>query len=180
MANIPVYCPHCNLHFETPRLFSGTGIITFTNSKVSCPNCGQFANIVDGTYLIKENLIQFFSNAALSFEDAHKLIQILEAAQHKHAGVDEIKEVVQRNVPRAAGITKFFVEGWNLPLVLTTILSVLMWMYPRPAPDAEKPESVINLSTNRNTCEQQPSKRTSRRQRGKTKVTRRNQNNCPK
>ncbi|MGB7210748.1 MAG: hypothetical protein WBD27_18985 [Pyrinomonadaceae bacterium] len=101
---------------------------------ITCPRCGKYANLQSGTYQFRDDITTFFSSSRLSQEELTKLSEIIEKAQKEKTTASEIRSILDREVPRAAGLKKFITDGVNLPFVIATILAALMWYFPRSVP----------------------------------------------
>lgn len=68
-----VNCPRCGSQMPQ-NLFGGTGNISFNNSKMSCPKCGNIAPIRDGKYEVVGSVLRSFQG--VSRENIERLKEI--------------------------------------------------------------------------------------------------------
>jgi hypothetical protein len=178
MAKIPAYCSHCKQRFTTQNFVAGQGVVTFEGCKVSCPRCGRMAKIPDGSYVLRDQLRSFFITNKFSQDELSKLSDIIKEAQQKNSSVGEFSAVLDRELPRAGGLKKFFdAHGFNIAYVLGILLNVLLWYYPRSAP-CEPPARPKGKASHLTAPTQ--SKRAARRHRARSKIAKSNPNKNPK
>ena len=147
---------------------------TFENCMYVCPICGYSINIPDGTYHVFNTISDLINSGKLSPDDIKNLLPIIEKAQKEKTSGDDLRKIIEKEIPAAAGLTKFFTEGVNFPFILSLIIAALTWYYPRSAEPVKKERVVRDVPIT------QPSKRSTRRSRGKLKVSERNPNKNPK
>lgn len=129
-----------------PDYFLGPdiGSVTFTNSRTTCPVCGQLSFIVDGTYDVVGGAVQAFTSS--STEAVAKFRSILEAVQKgslSRARADH--EIEQIGGPLASFWKSFNAYSGTISLLLTLIaIYVSVLSYIGSADSSEKLQVSID------------------------------------
>lgn len=122
---------------------------------------------MNGTYRLQDEVTDYFKKSDFSEDELKTLSRIIKDAQKENTPADDLTKIIEKEVPNASGLKKFFTEGWNLPFLLTVILAVLMYLYPpmsekrtaepQKTPETEKP-SKRSLRRNRASLKKSPRK----------------------
>lgn len=162
MANLPAHCEFCGNLFQTPNLISASpGVkvkIKMTGNKVTCPNCGKFASIIDGDYELIGNTIKTIKSSGATIEQLKRLREILERARREHTEVSEVSEIVSREIPEVAPWFSILIPKTPgdfysaLAALLTAIGICIAWLaYQNDKKNVEKPPQETAPPTTINT-----------------------------
>lgn len=106
-----VSCPNCGLKFESNviNLRNAVNVKMYSN-KVSCPRCGEMANLADGIYNFDNQgnaikIANMLRNANISQESLRQLMAVLEQT-NKNQTSDEFKEKINQIDPIIGSILK--------------------------------------------------------------------------
>jgi hypothetical protein len=103
-VQFPAFCPNCGLIFQSKLLaISGnvTGLVMKGNRE-SCPRCGAWAELPDGTFDVVGDTIHVLSASELTQERLTRLSAILDAARAGEISDDEAAEAVAKEAPTLA------------------------------------------------------------------------------
>ncbi|WP_163270462.1 hypothetical protein [Chelativorans alearense] len=126
MASIPGYCPYCGF------IFDGSGGIhienslnvTVTGSRMTCPNCGQMAFLVDGTFSERGRGLELVSGPPLTRMILDQLQEIARKAQAQEITPEEVIQQAETIDPQLGKILK------NVPLAsVISIFIALVALY---------------------------------------------------
>jgi hypothetical protein len=78
----PAFCPHCGLIFDSHGLKIEGEVrgLTLAGNKETCPRCGQWAELPDGTFNVVDDTIQVLTASRLTTKRLLRLQAILEQA----------------------------------------------------------------------------------------------------
>ena len=103
MVKLPVFCKHCGKVNAVESLFEiaeGVSVtINMVGSKITCPNCGKLASIIDGNYEFIGNAIRIITTSEANVSQLRKLISILEKANKERTTPEEISKIVKNEIP---------------------------------------------------------------------------------
>jgi ribosomal protein S27AE len=124
MARVPAFCPHCGHAFSFEGFIGGTGAgaVRLEGNKTICPQCGEMANIVDGTFSLNNDEVDLIEGPPLTHALILQLQKIVQSSKDKHPGAEEIlAEVAEISPELAARIRKR-----GLPAL--AIILLLIWL----------------------------------------------------
>lgn len=107
MANenpIPAFCSHCGLVFPARgiAIVGGATNLTLRGNIETCPRCGQWAELPEGTFNISDNTLEVLSASDLTRERLHGLAEALDRAR-KNPKADA-SESLERESPAVAAL----------------------------------------------------------------------------
>jgi hypothetical protein len=131
MQTMPAYCSSCQSWHQLPmEIQEGSIPMTFENSGGYCPKCGTRTRVPDGTYQMRDGVMQAIASYDLTRSELKKLTQVIQRALDNSTPAGEVRQIIEKEFPKATGLAKFIFEGWNLPLFVTLLISLLCWYYP--------------------------------------------------
>lgn len=145
MASIPGYCPHCGC------IFDGTGgihvenatSVTVSGSRMTCPNCGRMANLVEGTFNERGRGLELVSGPPLTRVILDRLQELARRVEADQITPEQIIEEAEAVAPEVAQVLR------RVPLssVLSIFLSlVALYMAYRDQQDSRAfQEEVLEL-----------------------------------
>lgn len=83
MLGLPVHCDNCGLDFEGRGIAIAGNVenLTLRGNRESCPRCGAMAHIVEGTYNVRDGVLQALSATPLDRALLERLMPIVQRAQ---------------------------------------------------------------------------------------------------
>lgn len=91
-AGVPVHCSHCGSRSLVPNMIGGNGTDnTFIGLQVTCPRCGGLADMLDGTYDLRDDV---FSLKAGPTESWRQLALILSDERWTRDHVERVARAV--------------------------------------------------------------------------------------
>ena len=89
-VRFPAFCPKCGLIFPTRALdIRGDTTVIMEDNVETCPRCGAWAELPDGSFSIVDDTIRVLSASQLTRERLFRLAAILEQAQAGKLSEDE-------------------------------------------------------------------------------------------
>lgn len=150
--SVPVHCPACGLRFSS-RMFSFTdpSNVTLSGNRESCPQCGEMADIQDGTYDFVGNAISSFR--ALDGLAIRRFQDVLKAAESDHAGKAKVISEAAALDPTFGKFVATLQALGGLPLLLAFIALWIQWM--AYTEDTRDQEAVLGELRASNTHQEQ-------------------------
>lgn len=116
-------CRVCGFEFAYSGLFGGNANIVMQGSSTSCTRCGSAADILDGTYKIRDSKLEELSGPSLTIQVAQRLgIIVDKAKQDKGISAAEIVAEIADVSPELA--EKIATRGWGV----WALLLLLIWL----------------------------------------------------
>ncbi|UUP19520.1 hypothetical protein [Nitratireductor thuwali] len=83
MASIPGHCHHCGCIFDGRGgiHIENSSNITVSGSRMTCPNCGKMANLVDGTFNERAGRLELVSGPPITRDILSHLQHLVAAAE---------------------------------------------------------------------------------------------------
>lgn len=136
MAVVPAHCDHCG-HTWQPRNtieFHGSAQVTMNNSRVSCPRCGGMARLLEGTFAVRDEVLQVLSAPDWTLEKLEELSGVLAWARTRLAEDPEGALARVAEVDRRVGgllLTRLESgwskdDTWKLIMALIAVLAILI------------------------------------------------------
>lgn len=104
--------------------------IEFSNNPTSCPQCGGTAPLVNGVYNTIGDTIEIIKSQDFNEEELKTLTNILQRAIRLNTPAGQIRELIEKEVPKARGLNKFIDDNRGLAIILPILLSVLAIIMP--------------------------------------------------
>jgi uncharacterized protein YchJ len=108
MDGLAVLCTSCKkLFFVDMPMFKGNGIVGFMGSHTNCPKCRKKAWIVDGEYVLENNVLKKMEPIdlrklfKLGINEIIELKRVFEEIKRPDITKEEIKDKIQKGVPAA-------------------------------------------------------------------------------
>jgi hypothetical protein len=99
----PAFCPACGLIFESRLIaIEGQGRVeglTLKGNREPCPNCGEEAQTLEGTFDVVDDTIEVLSASGLTWEALERVSAILEQARAGEMSTDAAVEAVTNEAP---------------------------------------------------------------------------------
>ena len=131
MANLPVFCEYCGAVSSVGSVIGfsegASGTFDMVGNKVTCPNCGKFASIVDGTYEFAGDTIKRIRASKATVSQLKRLVSILERAKDNDVSPFELSETIRKEVPELYSFSDALPETRNeLYGFITTLVAVVV------------------------------------------------------
>ena len=129
MNGIPAYCDHCKKTIIASNLIGGPGAtnITFENSSVSCPHCGQMAKILDGTYSYRAEVVKLLSGSKATVERLKELERILKDGNKNKSSLEEIAQTIKKELPEFSPFADWLKQ--HSPTIIVGLLAIIVHLY---------------------------------------------------
>lgn len=116
-------CRVCGLEFGMTGLIGGSANIVMKGNSTTCLKCGALADILDGTYKMRDSRIEEISGPALTIEIARRLGVIVDKAKRQPdlLASELVAEIADVSPELAAKIAK---RGWGI----WALLLLLIWL----------------------------------------------------
>jgi hypothetical protein len=103
-VQFPAFCPNCGLIFQSRMLsiVGGTQRLTLSGNRETCPRCGAWAELPDGTFNVIGDTIEVLGATELTRERLSRLQAILKDAEAGRISADEAARAVAEQVPSVA------------------------------------------------------------------------------
>ncbi len=127
MPSIPAYCPHCGYVFDGRGGIHVENVmnIRLSGNRISCPNCGRMANIVDGVFSDRGNGLEMVEGPPISAAVLRQIKEIAERAQRKDISKQQaVREAAAINPLLAGLLERFLVLGFA---ALSTFVAFLAY-----------------------------------------------------
>lgn len=108
MASIPGYCPHCGCIFDGSggiHIKNSVGV-TVSRSRMTCPNCGRMANLVDGTFNERGQGLELVSGPPLTRVVLDQLNELARRAKADQVTPEKIIEEAEAVAPEVARVLR--------------------------------------------------------------------------
>ena len=128
-VQFPAFCPKCGLIFQS-RLIAIEGNVqglTLQGNRETCPRCGAWAELPDGTFDVIGDAIRVLSASDLTRERLLRLQAILQAANEGRISEEEAEEAVAAESPEIATLLQRLRPkmGRALILFVSSAISIL-------------------------------------------------------
>jgi hypothetical protein len=92
--SVPVYCPHCGALFSSRAFHFGGNVrnLRLEGNRETCVNCGQLANIVDGTFDISEGVLSLISGPQFTRDVLKAFAELVQRAVNREITPAELQE----------------------------------------------------------------------------------------
>lgn len=111
-VQFPAFCAHCGLIFESRLIGFGEGArvekLTLEGNLETCPRCGKWAELPEGTFNIVGETIQVLSASQLTRERLQRLAAILERARTGEISEAAARQAVEDEAPAFRPIMERF------------------------------------------------------------------------
>lgn len=126
MAEVPCYCPHCGTIFAATNIIGGgdgyPATVHFVDSRTNCPNCGKWANIVDGEFILADDTLSLRSGPPLSRAIVDQLQRIAERVRDAEITPQQaVEEAAQIDPALGSLFAKYVVFGLPILLAILTL-----------------------------------------------------------
>jgi hypothetical protein len=117
-------CRSCKAEFSIGGLIGGSANVVMQGCGTACPACGGVADILDGTYAIRDDRLTGLSGPKLTLEVARRLRAIVEKAKDNAAfsATDIIAEIADVSPELADKIKSRGLGIWALLLLLIWLI----------------------------------------------------------
>jgi hypothetical protein len=117
-------CRNCKAEFSIGGLIGGSANVVMQGCGTACPACGGVADILDGTYSIRDDRLTGLSGPKLTLEVARRLGAIVEKAKDNNAfnATDIIAEIAEVSPELADKIKSRGLGIWALLLLLIWLI----------------------------------------------------------
>jgi len=91
---VPAHCNACGLDFQ-PRAIAvanGATNITFTGNRTNCPRCGGVAQLMDGTFSVKDDRFEILSAPSVTREMLARLQLLIDEAEAHPSNLDAVRQ----------------------------------------------------------------------------------------
>jgi hypothetical protein len=127
MPALQAYCGHCNRWFPSAiGLVDNAQNVTVTNFNMQCGRCGGIAPVYNGVYNAIGDTIEIVKSNDLNAQELRALTQILQRAIRENTPAGQIRNLIEKEVPKARGLNKFLQEQPNLIPILVLLISILV------------------------------------------------------
>lgn len=131
MPTLPAYCQNCDRWFPSAlELEKDAKHVTLEGINMQCAKCGGVAPIISGVYTAIGDTIEIIKSHDLNEKELKKLSRILQQAIALNTPAGQIRDLIEKEVPRAAGINKFIDDKRGLIAILMLLLQVLAFAMP--------------------------------------------------
>ncbi len=125
MAGLPCHCPYCGLVFVSDFMsFNNSSNITFHRVGVACPNCGNTAGAIDGTFDFVGNSIRVIDAPPRTIAILSILQTALSESQQGKPEAEVISKIEKASPELALAIQKK-VSASGKPILIGLLLTLL-------------------------------------------------------
>ncbi len=124
---IPAHCKHCGLLFPSAIALGPNATGVMKGNVQTCPNCGGFANILDGKWSVVEAGLKLLAGPEATVLVLQRLQLIFQQAQNSEdVNRDQLVEKINESVPHLGALTKLIPQTRSeIYAFLTLILMVI-------------------------------------------------------
>lgn len=132
---IPAWCPRCNRMF-TPKggifIEGGAENLTLRNSRVTCPECGGWADFIEGTFNIRDGIIEVVQGTKWTRQKLREYQKGLTAAAEaaKKNPAEAISQLYQLDPEIGALVASAMVKQptWSVYNVIMLVIAALSFL----------------------------------------------------
>lgn len=125
--SVPAHCPNCDLSFISRGfLIENASNITFEGCQETCPRCGGFANIQDGTYDFVGRVITAFRAPGVSWDDIIEFQSIAAAVNSGELSKEQADARVEQIGASLAGLWKWINDNSGALTLVVTVIHIYL------------------------------------------------------
>lgn len=120
---IPAVCGACGLIFPSGFNIENSVDITLTNNTQSCPKCGAMANVLDGTFDVRDELLRVVEAPWATFQALRQIQALIRDVASARLTKDQAIKKASETDPRNGETLKFWLS--LAPIYLSVLISAL-------------------------------------------------------
>lgn len=150
MPDIPAYCDNCGLWTPSGVSTGGSGN-SFLGIVTQCQKCGGRSKMIDGTYDVIGESLKIIKSHDLTRRELKKLNQILQRVIDQDTPAGQIREIIDRELPKASELGTYITKNASLRTdlgIAVALLAILISYVSQPGISEEKiAEKVVQRLT---------------------------------